>query len=214
MVKIPPLHKLIILEDRLVIPKNIDKTHIAQASFQLANPFTASINLIKVDAKASYKGIFLGQISDDLSKNPIRANGHQTITSRTLPIKMDLNPKNLIRFIKQAAADTGTDLGPLEHEFDLVMAMKNTETSIKAMPDSSPPNCHSGHQFDVFGAVFSLLKGLKVTLDIKSTVKIDDYKTDLNFKQEPVPTDTDDTALYLIGPVGKPIVQRLSLIHI
>ena len=86
MVKIPPLHKLIILEDRLVIPKNIDKTHIAQASFQLANPFTASINLIKVDAKASYKGIFLGQISDDLSKNPIRANGHQTITSRTLPI--------------------------------------------------------------------------------------------------------------------------------
>ena len=209
MVKIPPLHKLIILEDRLVIPKNIDKTHIAQASFQLANPFTASINLIKVDAKASYKGIFLGQINDDLSKNPIRANGHQTITSRTLPIKMDLNPKNLIRFIKQAAADTGTDLGPLEHEFDLVMAMKNTETSIKAMPDSSPPNCHSGHQFDVFGAVFSLLKGLKVTLDIKSTVKIDDYKTDLNFKQEPVPTDTDDTALYLIGPVGKPIVQRI-----
>ena len=87
--------------------------------------------------------------------------------------------------------------------------MKNTETSIKAMPDSSPPNCHSGHQFDVFGAVFSLLKGLKVTLDIKSTVKIDDYKTDLNFKQEPVPTDTDDTALYLIGPVGKPIVQRI-----
>lgn len=208
-VMIPPLHKLLIIEDRLVIPKNIAQTSTAQASFQLANPFTASINLLKIDAKAIYKGIFLGEIKEDLSKNPIRAPGHTTITSRSLPIKMDLRPKHLIQFIEQAAADTNTDLGPLYHQFDLVKRMKSTKTNVKPYPDSNPPNCHSGRQFDVFGAVFNLLKGLKVTLDIKSTVKLDDYQTDLNFKQSPVPTDTDETALYLIGPVGAPIVQNI-----
>ena len=208
-VTIPPLKKLLITEDQLVIPKDIAQTSIAQAKFQLANPFTASINLLKVKAKASYKGIYLGVIDADLHKNPIRAPGHKTITSRMLPLKMDLEPKHLIRFIEQAASDTGTDLGPLTSEFNKVMAMRSTKTTIQPYPDSNPPNCHSGRQFDVFGAVFSLLKGLKVTLDIQSTVKLDDYQTNLNFKQEPVPTDTDDTALYLIGPVGAPIVQNI-----
>ena len=61
-VTIPPLKKLLITEDQLVIPKNIAQTSIARAKFQLANPFTASINLLKVKAKASYKGIYLSLI--------------------------------------------------------------------------------------------------------------------------------------------------------
>ena len=206
--KIPPLHQLLIIETRLVIPKNIAQTSTAQATFQLKNPFTASINLVKVKAAAYYQGIYLGVIDQKL-KPPIRAPGHTTITSRTLPLKMDLNPKSLIPFVEKAAANTNTDLGPMIGEFNKVMAMKSTKTTIVPYPDSNPPNCHSGNQFDVFGAVMNLLKGLHVTLQIESTDKLDDYQTNLNFKQSPVPTDTDRTALYLIGPIGAPIVQNI-----
>ena len=206
--QIPPLHQLLIIEAKLVIPKNIAQTSLAQSSFRLKNPFTASINLLKVNAKASYQGIYLGVIDQNLSP-PIRADGHTTITSRTLPLKMDLDPKHLIQFVEKAAANTNTDLGPLTAQFNKVMAMSSTKTTVRPYPDPNPPSWHSGRQFDVFGAVLSLLKGLEVTLDIQSTVKLDDYETKLNFKQSPVPTDTDRTALYLIGPIGAPIVQNL-----
>ena len=206
--QIPPLHQLLIIETRLVIPKNIAQTSTAQATFQLRNPFTASINLVKVKAKALYQGIYLGVIDQNLNP-PIRAPGHATITSRTLPLKMDLDPKNLIRFIEKAAANTNTNLGPLTGQFDKVMAMSSTKTTVQPYPDDNPPNCHSGRQFDVFGAVLSLLKGLEVTLDIQSITKLDDYQTPLNIIQQPVPTDTDRTSLYLIGPVGAPIVQNI-----
>lgn len=122
---------------------------------------------------------------------------------------MDLDPKNLIRFIEKGAANTHTDLGPLTAQFDKVMAMSSTKTTVKPYPDDNPPNCHSGQQFDVFGAVMSLLKGLEVSLEIESLTKLDDYQTPLNIVQQPVPTDTDRTALYLIGPVGAPIVQNI-----
>ncbi|WFD26547.1 hypothetical protein MNAN1_001530 [Malassezia nana] len=207
--QIPPLHQLLIVEARLVIPKNIAQTSEAEATFQLDNPFTASINLIKVNAKALYDGIYLGKIDQDLSKNPIHAPGHTKIVSRSLPFDMDLDPKNLIRFIEKAAQNTGTDLGPLPPLFDQVLQMKNTKTSVEPRPDSNPPSWHSGKQFDVFGAILNTVKGLTVELDIQSTVKLDDYQTDLNFVQKPVPTDTDRSVLYLIGPVGAPIVQNL-----
>ncbi|WFD30560.1 hypothetical protein MSPP1_001581 [Malassezia sp. CBS 17886] len=207
--QIPPLHQLLIIEARLVIPKNIDQTSTAQATFQLQNPFTASINLLKVNASAIYEGVTLGAITQDLSKNPVSAPGHKTITSRSLPLKMNLDPKNLIKFIRKAAVATKTDLGPLQQQFDIVNAMNNTDTPLVARPDDNPPDWHSGKQFDVFGAVLGVLKGLKVKLVVQTTTKLDDYQTNLDIKQEPVPTDTDKTALYLIGPVGKPIVQNI-----
>ncbi|WFD44515.1 hypothetical protein MPSI1_003183 [Malassezia psittaci] len=206
--QIPPLQQLLIIEARLVIPKNIAQTGNAIASFMLKNPFTASINLEKVNAAVSYQGIYLGVIDQNL-KPAITAPGHTTITSRRLPLALDIDPKHLIKFVEKAASNTGTNLGPLYEQFNEVMQMSSTKTTVVPYPDANPPNCHSGNQFDVFGAIFSLLKGLKVTLDIKSTVKLDDYQTNLNFKQYPVPVDTDSTALYLIGPIGAPIVQNL-----
>ncbi len=206
---IPPLRQLLITVARLVIPPNIAQTGIAQANFDLRNPFTASINLLKVKADASYQGIFLGEINQDLSSNPIRAPGHTTITSRYLPFNFDLDPKNLIRFVQAAAATTGTDLGPLPPLFAQVLAQASTQTTISPYPDFNPPNCRSGQQFDVLGAVLRTLQGLTTTLNVQSSDKLDDYFTNLNFVQQPVPTETDRTALYLLGPAGAPIVQNI-----
>lgn len=206
---IPPLTQLLITRARLRIPPNIAQTGVAQANVDLRNPFTASINLLKVRADASYRGILLGQINQDLSQDPIRALGHATITSRYLPLDLNLDPKNLIRFVQAAAAATGTDLGPLPPLFDQVLSQASTQTTISPYPDFNPPNCHSGQQFDVLGAVLRTVQGLETRLDLQTSDKLDDYALNLNFVQQPVPTETDRSLLYLLGPAGAPIVQNV-----
>ncbi|WFD34248.1 hypothetical protein MCUN1_001085 [Malassezia cuniculi] len=207
--QIPPLKQLLIPQAYLTVPKNVAATFRALTSFQLRNPFTASVNLIKVNAKVTYQGIYVGKIEENLSGNPISAGGHKTITSRTLPLQMNRDLKQLARFVLTLAQNTNTNLGPLREQLNILINMANTETTIRAKPDDNPPNCHSGQQFDVLGAVLAALKNLQVTLNIESTVKIDDYQTDLDFVQQPVPIQSDRTALYLVGVVGKPLVQRI-----
>ena len=206
---IPPLHQLLIPNARLKIPKNVAATFNALTSFTLQNPFTASINLEKVKADVVYKGLRIGQIDEDLSSNPISAKGHKTITSREIPVHLTHNLKTLGRFVLQLGDDTHTDLGPLRPQLNKLLQMPNTDTTIHAKPDDNPPNCHSGRQFDVLGAIMRSLNGLHVTLNVESTVKIDDYKTGMDIIQEPVAINTDRTALYLVAVVGKPLVQSI-----
>ena len=52
--------------------------------------------------------------------------------------------------------------------------------------DTSSPTCVSGQQFDVDDAILNALKGLEVTLAVDSSVKLDDYATDLAFNQSNV----------------------------
>ena len=207
--KIPPLKQLLITSASLKIPKNIAATFKGLTSFTLKNPFTASINLLKVNAKITYQGIYIGKIDEDLSSKPIKAPGHKAINSRILPLQLTKNLHRLGQFVLKLADNTHTNIGPLREQLNILINMKNTDTSIHAKPDDNPPNCHSGQQFDVLGAILDALKGLQVTLNIQSTVKLDDYKTDLDFVQQPVPVQTDKTALYLVAVVGKPLVQRI-----
>lgn len=60
--EIPALHQNLITTAHIVIPEDIANTSLAQSTFDLDNPFTASINLLVVGANASYEGIFLGAI--------------------------------------------------------------------------------------------------------------------------------------------------------
>ena len=45
------------------------------------------------------------------------------------------------------------------------------------------PACVSGQQFDVFNAILASFRNLHVTLQIQSTVALDQYVTPLNFNQ-------------------------------
>lgn len=60
---IPPLQQNLITQANLAFPLDIAQTYIADATFNLANPFTANINLLGVVASASYEGIALGVIN-------------------------------------------------------------------------------------------------------------------------------------------------------
>lgn len=209
-VTIPALHETLIKSASLKFPLDIVKTGVASTSFTLANPFTASINLLKLGATATFHGIVLGKINNiDTSSRPIHADGHSAVTSPTLPLEFNLQPLAIIQLLTVASQQNGVDLGPLTQLFQFIIANPDFMPPVVTSVDTRPPTCVSGHQFDAAGAILKTLAGLKVDLAVDTSVKLDDFATDLSFDQRGVPAITDKTALFLIGAVAGPVAQRL-----
>ena len=207
--KIPPLNRLVITEAILTVPKNIAQDGgVSSTQVVVDNPFTASLNIVKVGAVANYNDIAVGTINQDLSSNPIRAPGNQVTTSQTLPITVDIRPKTLVRLVTELSAATGVSLGPWPPFFQEILNLPgDATTQVQPYPDDTDTGCHIGNEFDLLGAVLQLLKGLAVRIPVEAGVLIDEYFTNLNFVQNPVPVKTDNTALYLLGPAGAPLIQ-------
>lgn len=209
-VTIPALHQNLITTASLEFPVNIVQSGIATTTFTLLNPFTASINLLKVSAKATFNNLTVGSIDNvDRSSDPISAPGHTNVTSPSLPLEFNLDPYTIIEMISVSAKEHGVDLGPLTQLFQLVINNPSYKPSVNTSVDVNNPTCVSGKQFDVDDAILNALKGLQVDLAVDSSVKLDDYLTDLSFIQKGVTVITDRTALYLIGAVAGPIAQDL-----
>ncbi|KAG1742190.1 hypothetical protein EDB19DRAFT_1702736 [Suillus lakei] len=209
-VTIPALHQNLIGSASLEFPTDIIQTGVASTTFTLANPFTASINLLEVTAIATYHNLTLGAINHvDMSSNPIHANGHSNITSPVLPFNFNLDPLTIIQLITTSAQEHNVDLGPLTSLFQLVIDNPSFHPPVNTSVDTSNPTCVSGNQFDINDAILNALKGLQVTLAVDSSVTLDDYATNLVFNQYGVSAITDKTSLYLIGAVGGPITQDL-----
>ena len=70
-VTIPALHQNLIPSAALAFPTDIVQRGIAQTTFVLQNPFTASINLVHVTTTATHDNLTLGKIDNvDLSSSP------------------------------------------------------------------------------------------------------------------------------------------------
>ncbi|KAG7446409.1 uncharacterized protein BT62DRAFT_931852 [Guyanagaster necrorhizus] len=209
-VTIPAMHDTLIKSASLTFPIDVVDTGIAQASFTLANPFTAGINLLTIGAIATYRGLTLGTIKDvDVSSNPIHVDGHSSVNSQSLDMKYNLDPLTIVQFLGLTAQANGVDLGPLVDMFQLLIANPDYNPPVTTTVDTQASSCSSGNQFDVTGAIIKALQNLQVDLAIDSSLKLDDFAVDLSFKQNGVPAITDETALYLIGAVAGPIAQNL-----
>ncbi|KAJ7716738.1 hypothetical protein DFH07DRAFT_349612 [Mycena maculata] len=206
---IPALNQTLIKSASIEFPTDIVQTGLAQASFTLANPFTASINLETVDATATFQNLTLGTIEADISADPIHADGHSSVASSFLPMKYNLEPLVIVQFLSTLAEQNSVDLGPLVEMFQYLIDNPNIQVAVNSTVDTAAPTCVSGTQFDVDGAILATLKNLEVDLAINSNVKIDEFATPLSFAQNSIPVTTDDTALYLIGAVAGPIAQEL-----
>ncbi|KAK0559809.1 hypothetical protein OC844_004162, partial [Tilletia horrida] len=207
---IPSLGKLLIIQTALEIPGDIGTTGIAQATFTLANPFTASINLFTVNAVASYKGIVLGTINANIAKNPLRFPGHETDTSYPLPFNFTRNLQDIVAFLTARADDTQIGAGflPLVSLFPYITEPYYTGKIVAKPTDANPP-CNFGADPDIRGAILKLLEGLTTDLSISSNLALDQYSTSLDFVQNNVPTKTDNSALNLITLVAPEIVQNI-----
>ncbi|KAK0485666.1 hypothetical protein IW261DRAFT_1451420 [Armillaria novae-zelandiae] len=209
-VTIPAIHDTLIKSTSLTFPTDIVNTGIAQASFNLANPFTASINLLRVGATATYRGLTLGTIRDvDVSSDPIHADGHSSVTSQSLDMNFNLDRLTIVQFLGLAAQANDVDLGPLVTMFQLLTANPDFNPPVITTVDTQASTCSSGNQFDVAGAIIKALKHLQVDLAIDSSLKLDDFAVDLSFKQNGVPAIIDESALFLVGAVAGPIAQNL-----
>jgi hypothetical protein len=209
-VTIPALHQSIVTAASLSFPKDIVQKGVAQSTFTLDNPFTASINLLSVGSDVTYHGIKIGRINNvDLSSNPVHADGHSKATSQKLPLDFNLDPLSIINLLLTASKERNVDLGPLPGLFQVVIDNPDFHPPVTTSVDDNKPTCNSGKQFDVNSAILKTLNGIEVDLDIESKTKLDDFATDLSFKQTSVPSSVDETALYLIGAVAAPITQSL-----
>lgn len=121
-VTIPALHTTLISSTSIRFPTDIVQTGKAWVSFVLANPFTASINLLRVDADATYEGLNLATIDNvDLSSNPIHAPGHQNVTSQEIPLSFNLDPVTIITLLATLAKENNVDLGPTSALFQFIL---------------------------------------------------------------------------------------------
>lgn len=120
---IPALHQNLITSASLVFPTDIVQTGVAQSSFVLDNPFTASINILDITANATFQDLFLGDIDHvDVSSSPIHADGHANISSEQIPFNFNLDPTMIIKLLTAGAANNGVDLGPLPDLFNIALA--------------------------------------------------------------------------------------------
>ncbi len=123
---IPALKQNIVKSASLTFPIDIVSTGVASASFTLVNPFTASINMLEVSSTAQYHNFTLGTIDNvDISENPIRVEGHSTVTSPALPLKFNLDPLTIVEVITIAAQEKNINLGPLAQMFQFIIDNPN-----------------------------------------------------------------------------------------
>ncbi|BGP44010.1 hypothetical protein JCM10449v2_008067 [Rhodotorula kratochvilovae] len=207
---IPPIYQLLITQASLSFPVDIADTGLAEASFDLSNPFTASINLQGVIANATYQTFYLGQINQPSLDPAVSAGGHKNITSRKLPFELTDDPKFLINFLIAVAQANGVDLGILLPEFQYVLGLDSTDTPVTSKVNTGRETCvPTGTTKEVQNIILAAVKNLQTDLGIQSTVALDEYVTALNFVQRGVPTVLDDSVLYLTGLLGRTIVAHI-----
>ncbi|KIL68938.1 hypothetical protein M378DRAFT_21838 [Amanita muscaria Koide BX008] len=208
-IRIPALKENLVKHTSITFPIDIISTGIALASFTLANPFTAKISVFRLNAIAQYHNLTLGVIeSVDVSSNPIEALGHDSVTSPALPMRFNLDSKIIVQVVTAAAKEKNIDLGPLAEILQYVTDHPSPHSQIVAYVDTKPPTCISGNQFDFSGTLLSALSAVNIDLEIHTSVKLDDYATDLDLEQRTVSVGIDSTALYLIGAVAGPTAQH------
>lgn len=128
-VTIPAIHQNLITGAALTFPTDIVQTGVAQTTFTLSNPFTASINILEVAAAVTFQNISLGSINHvDMS---LHADGHSNVTSQTLPFEFNLQPTVIIELLLVRSQQTGVDLGPLPDLFQIVLDNPDEKTNVR-----------------------------------------------------------------------------------
>lgn len=128
---IPAMHQNLITQTNIVFPPNIAQTGIAAATVNIANPFTASINILVLSATATFGSLTVGTVPTvDLTAHPLSAAGHSNITSPALPLKFNTDPLSIIQLLSTRAAQKHVDLGPLVQLFQLIVAHPDFKTGV------------------------------------------------------------------------------------
>ncbi|CAO3631253.1 unnamed protein product [Cunninghamella blakesleeana] len=184
-----------------VLPDTI-QTGIVNVAVVIGNPFTAGLAITKVVSAATYKGMPIGNINQDISNNPFVISGHANGTSPQLNMNMNLEPAVVALLMRDLAVDAHMDTKAL----DALLGMGGFH--VKGQEDIAPTaDVFKG--FNISSYTIQAMKGLKSDLALQSTLQVGEYVDDLSFSQNSVPIISDDTVTRLIPVVGQPIVQQI-----
>lgn len=168
----------------------------------IANPFSAGLSITKVVAAATFNGMPVGNIDQDLSSNPFSIPGASTAQSQQLSMSMNLEPAAVALLLRSLAVQANLDTTALDAL--LTLGGFSVQGQEKITGDSS-----TFANFNISSYVMQAMQALKVDLSLTSGVTIGQYSTDLPFSQNSVAIATDNSVTQLIPIVGQPIVQAI-----
>jgi hypothetical protein len=199
---LPGLKAPLIQKGALTVLTDSIQTTVVHVSVEIANPFTAAMTINKVKSAATYKGMPVGNIDQDISNNPFVINGHATAASPQLNMQMNLQPAAVALLMRDLAVDAKLDTKAL----DGLLGMGGFH--IQGQQDISPTaGLFKG--FNISSFVMDAMKALKTDLNLENTLQVGEYVDVVSFSQNAVPISSDDTVTRLIPVVGQPIVQQI-----
>ncbi|KAI8337106.1 hypothetical protein BC941DRAFT_353316 [Chlamydoabsidia padenii] len=199
---LPGLKEPLIQNGALTVLPDTVQTSIVHVSVTIKNPFTAGLAITKVKSAATYKGMPVGNIDQDISNNPFVISGHASGVSPQLNMEMNLEPAAVALLMRSLAVDANLDTKAL----DGLLGMGGFH--IQGQEDVSP-SASLFEGFNISSYVLQAMKALKTDLALESTLQVGDYVNVLSFSQNGVQINSDDTVTRLIPIVGQPIVQQI-----
>ncbi|CAO3627231.1 unnamed protein product [Cunninghamella blakesleeana] len=199
---LPGLKAPLIQYGNLVVPENAPQTGVVNVAVTIANPFTAGLAITAVKAAATYKGMPVGNIDQDISSNPYVIGGHATTASPQLNMNMNIEPAAVALLLRNLALDANLDTKAL----DGLLGMGGFH--IQGQEDVAPTaDVFKG--FNISDYVMKAMGALKTDLQLESALVVGEYQTNLAFSQNAVQIKADNTVTRLIPIVGQPIVQQI-----
>lgn len=166
----------------------------------LANPFTVGLSVTKVVSSASYLGLPVGNIDQDISNSPLVVGGHAVGTSNPLTMNMNVEPAAVALLLRELAVNSNLDTRAL----DALLTMGGVSI---AGQEQVSGDANLFNKFNISQYVVQAMQALKVDLQLLSTINIGQYTTDLQFAQNNVTVQTDNSVTLLIPIVGQPIAN-------
>ncbi|CAO3650856.1 unnamed protein product [Mucor hiemalis] len=199
---LPGLKTALIQGGAMTVRPGTPQDGIVGVKVSLANPFVAGLSITKVVAAATFAGIPVGNIDQDISSNPIVIPGKATSQSQELDMTMNIEPAAVALLLRNLATHSNLDTRSL----DALLGLGGFH--VDGM-ESIPPDSSVFQGFNIVNYVNEAMKALKVDLTLNSGLTIGQYQNDLAFSQGSVSIATDDTVSGLIPIVGQPIVQHI-----
>ncbi|KAI9304512.1 hypothetical protein BJ944DRAFT_266728, partial [Cunninghamella echinulata] len=199
---LPGLKAPLIQFAALTVPTDVIQTSFVNVAVTIANPFTAGLAITKVKSAATYKGMPVGNIDQDISNNPYVIGGHATTPSPQLNMQMNLEPAAVALLMRDLAVDANLDTRALDGLLGMGGFHIQGQESVEPTPE-----IFKG--FNISSYVMQAMSALKADLQLESTLVVGEYVNDLAFSQNAVQIKSDDTVTRLIPIVGQPIVQQI-----
>ncbi|RUS28691.1 hypothetical protein BC938DRAFT_481562 [Jimgerdemannia flammicorona] len=179
---LPGLQSKLVNSTNLVVLPDTAATSIAQTYVTINNPFSAGLNIVKINAAVTYSGMPVGNIIVDISSNPIVVSGKASASSSALPITLNVDPTAIALLLRENAQNSGLDLKPLDGLLNM--------GGIKIGDTSVTPSTDLFKGFDLVSFVQKAMANLRIDLVMEATVGIGQYSTLLAYNQSSIPCKT------------------------